>query len=84
MAAYHAGTWALSSAPPLHPKLRRSLCELCPPAPQVVSDLNVASILFVLCAGFPSAKASNLSPFAPFGGKGVFAASAVVFFAFVS
>lgn len=51
---------------------------------QVVSGLNVASILFVLCAGFPSAKASNLSPFAPFGGKGVFAASAVVFFAFVS
>ncbi|PRW59844.1 transcription elongation factor SPT5-like protein 1 [Chlorella sorokiniana] len=49
----------------------------------VVSGLNVASILFVLCAGFPSAKASNLSPFAPFGGKGVFAASAVVFFAFV-
>ncbi|KAI7841378.1 hypothetical protein COHA_004996 [Chlorella ohadii] len=50
----------------------------------VVSGLNVASILFVLCAGFPSAKASNLSPFAPFGGKGVFAASAVVFFAFVA
>lgn len=43
----------------------------------------MASILFVLCAGFPSAKASNLSPFSPFGANGVFAASAVVFFAFV-
>lgn len=45
--------------------------------------MNIASIIFVLCAGFPNAKPANLTPFAPFGADGVFAGAAVVFFAFV-
>ncbi|KAL4420141.1 hypothetical protein ABPG77_010357 [Micractinium sp. CCAP 211/92] len=49
----------------------------------VVTALNIASILFILCAGFPKAHAANLSPFAPFGARGVFSAAAVLFFSFV-
>ena len=49
----------------------------------VVSALNVASILLVLCAGFPQAQPANLAPFAPYGAQGVFSAAAVVFFSYV-
>ncbi|KAL4458687.1 hypothetical protein ABPG75_013552 [Micractinium tetrahymenae] len=49
----------------------------------VVTALNIASILFILGAGFPKAQAANLSPFAPFGARGVFSAAAVLFFSFV-
>ena len=49
----------------------------------MVSALNIASILFVLCAGFPQAQPANLVPFAPGGAKGVFSAAAVVFFSYV-
>lgn len=52
-------------------------------APAVVTALNIASILFILCAGFPKANAANLSPFAPFGARGVLSAAAVLFFSFV-
>jgi APA family basic amino acid/polyamine antiporter len=50
-----------------------------------VSALNIASILFVLCAGFPQAHPANLTDdgFAPYGVRGVFAGAAVVFFAFI-
>ncbi|EFN50706.1 hypothetical protein CHLNCDRAFT_7483, partial [Chlorella variabilis] len=51
----------------------------------VVSALNLASIMFVLCAGFPKAQPSNLYDhgFAPYGATGVLSGAAVVFFAFI-
>lgn len=54
-------------------------------APAVVSALNLASIMFVLCAGFPKAQPSNLYDhgFAPYGATGVLSGAAVVFFAFI-
>lgn len=51
--------------------------------PAVVSALNVASIVFVLCAGFPQAETANLAPFSPYGAEGVFKGAAVVFFSFI-
>lgn len=48
-----------------------------------MSALNIASIIFVLCAGFPQAQPANLTPFTPYGADGVFAGASVVFFAFV-
>lgn len=49
----------------------------------VVTGLNLASILFILCAGFPQGNADNLRPFAPFGVRGTFSAASVLFFSFI-
>lgn len=48
-----------------------------------VTGLNLAAVLFVLCAGFPFADAANFTPFAPYGLRGVFSAASMVFFSFV-
>ena len=45
--------------------------------------LNLASIAFVLLAGLPRAQPANLTPFLPFGTRGMFSAASVVFFAFI-
>lgn len=45
--------------------------------------LNVACIAFVLVAGLPRAEPANLTPFFPYGSRGMFAGSSIVFFAFV-
>ncbi|TKY60193.1 Cationic amino acid transporter 1 [Spatholobus suberectus] len=50
---------------------------------------NIATIIhslvlvFIIVAGFIKANPSNLTPFAPFGARGVFKASAVLFFAYM-
>ena len=49
----------------------------------VVTSMNIVVIIYVLCAGFPFGTASNLVPFAPFGVRGIFTASSIVFFSFV-
>jgi APA family basic amino acid/polyamine antiporter len=49
----------------------------------VVTGMNLIAILYVIAAGLPFARASNLAPFMPFGVRGIFSASSVVFFAFV-
>lgn len=50
----------------------------------MVTVLNLASIIFVLCVGFPQAKVSNVTAdFNPYGTRGVFSGAAVVFFAFI-
>lgn len=46
------------------------------------SAVNSAVILFVIIAGFSHGKASNLTPFLPFGAKGIFQAAAIVYFAY--
>lgn len=49
----------------------------------VVTLVNLIAIFYIVLAAAPLAEASNLKPFAPEGMRGVFAASSVVFFAFV-
>ncbi|TKW29693.1 hypothetical protein SEVIR_3G413000v4 [Setaria viridis] len=50
----------------------------------ILSIVHLAVIAFIVVAGLTRAKASNLTAdFAPFGARGVFAASAVLFFAYI-
>ncbi|KAG0468780.1 hypothetical protein HPP92_018108 [Vanilla planifolia] len=49
----------------------------------VASIVHLAVILFIIIAGLTKAHTSNLSPFTPFGVRGIFSASAVLFFAYV-
>lgn len=48
----------------------------------IASAINTIVILFVLIAGFVHADTSNLTPFLPYGAKGVFQAAAIVYFAY--
>lgn len=48
----------------------------------IASAINSAVIIFVIIAGFLHAKTSNLTPFLPYGVKGIFQAAAVVYFAY--
>ncbi|KAI3440289.1 uncharacterized protein J3R85_003924 [Psidium guajava] len=48
----------------------------------IASAINTVVILFVIIAGFVHADTSNLTPFLPYGAKGVFQAAAVVYFAY--
>ncbi|KAJ4831199.1 Catabolite repression protein cat5 [Turnera subulata] len=48
----------------------------------IASAVNTVVILFVIIAGFAHANTSNLTPFLPFGAKGIFQAAAVVYFAY--
>ncbi|KAG2689370.1 hypothetical protein I3843_09G134400 [Carya illinoinensis] len=48
----------------------------------IASAVNTVVILFVIIAGFAHAKTSNLTPFLPYGAKGVFQAAAIVYFAY--
>ncbi|XP_039798760.1 cationic amino acid transporter 1-like [Panicum virgatum] len=50
----------------------------------VLSIVHLAVIAFIVVAGLTRAKAANLTAhFAPFGARGIFAASAVLFFAYI-
>ena len=49
----------------------------------LVTSLNLVVICYILAAGFPRAHASYLADFAPYGARGVFRASSVVFFSYV-
>ncbi|EEF35774.1 cationic amino acid transporter, putative [Ricinus communis] len=49
----------------------------------VASIVHVITILFIIIAGFTKADTKNYSPFAPYNSRGIFVASAVVFFAYV-
>lgn len=48
----------------------------------IASAVNTVVILFVIVAGFAHANTANLSPFLPFGARGVFQAAAIVYFAY--
>ena len=49
-----------------------------------VTGMNLAVICFIMGVGFPLGfKASNLTPFAPMGARGVFGGASRVFFSFV-
>lgn len=48
----------------------------------IASAINTVVILFVIIAGFIHADTSNLTPFMPYGVKGVFQAAAIVYFAY--
>ncbi|KAF5475344.1 hypothetical protein F2P56_007155 [Juglans regia] len=48
----------------------------------IASAVNTVVILFVIIAGFAHANTSNLTPFLPYGAKGVFQAAAIVYFAY--
>ncbi|KAK7329371.1 hypothetical protein VNO77_23533 [Canavalia gladiata] len=48
----------------------------------IASAINTIVILFVIIAGFAHADTSNLTPFLPFGAKGVFQAAAIIYFAY--
>ncbi|ESW10854.1 hypothetical protein PHAVU_009G243600 [Phaseolus vulgaris] len=48
----------------------------------IASAINTAVIIFVIVAGFLHADTSNLSPFLPYGAKGVFQAAAILYFAY--
>ncbi|KAJ7536953.1 hypothetical protein O6H91_12G089600 [Diphasiastrum complanatum] len=49
----------------------------------ITSVLHVAIILFTIIAGLTNAKASNLTPFLPYGVRGMFSAASVLFFAYL-
>lgn len=49
----------------------------------IASVVHVVVILFIIIAGLIKADTKNYVPFAPFGPRGVFKASAVLFFAYV-
>ncbi|KAG0475483.1 hypothetical protein HPP92_015169 [Vanilla planifolia] len=49
----------------------------------VASIVHIFSILFILVAGFTKADVRNLTPFIPFGTRGIFSSSAVLFFSYV-
>ncbi|KAJ4976560.1 hypothetical protein NE237_001666 [Protea cynaroides] len=48
----------------------------------IASAINTVVIVFVIIAGFLHANTSNLTPFFPYGAKGVFRAAAIVYFAY--
>ncbi|KAG1330299.1 cationic amino acid transporter 5-like [Cocos nucifera] len=48
----------------------------------LTSLLSVAVIAFIIAAGFAHTDASNLTPFFPYGARGVFQAAAVVYWAY--
>lgn len=48
----------------------------------IATALNTLVILFVIIAGFAHANPSNLTPFLPYGAKGIFQAAAIVYFAY--
>ncbi|CAL5184455.1 unnamed protein product [Lathyrus oleraceus] len=48
----------------------------------IASAINTAVIIFVIIAGFLHADTSNLTPFLPYGVRGVFQASAILYFAY--
>lgn len=48
----------------------------------ITSAISILVILFIIVLGFSHAKPSNLSPFLPYGVKGVFKAAAIVYFAY--
>ncbi|KAL0540556.1 hypothetical protein IC582_020564 [Cucumis melo] len=49
----------------------------------VASILHVVVIVFIIIAGLTQANPKNFTPFAPYGPRGIFEASAVLFFAYV-
>ena len=49
----------------------------------LASIVHVVVILFIVIAGLIKADTKNYTPFAPFGARGIFQASAVLFFAYV-
>ncbi|KAL9264605.1 Cationic amino acid transporter 1-like protein [Drosera capensis] len=49
----------------------------------LASIVHVVVILFVIIAGLTKADTKNYTPFAPFGVRGIFKASAVLFFAYL-
>lgn len=48
----------------------------------IASAINSAVIIFVIIAGFSHGKSSNMTPFLPFGVKGIFQGAAIVYFAY--
>ncbi|XP_010241174.1 PREDICTED: cationic amino acid transporter 1-like [Nelumbo nucifera] len=49
----------------------------------IASIVHVIIIIFIIVAGFIKADTKNYTPFTPFGARGIFKASAVLFFAYV-
>ncbi|GKV32077.1 hypothetical protein SLEP1_g40708 [Rubroshorea leprosula] len=49
----------------------------------IASIIHIAVILFIIIAGFTKADTKNYTPFAPFGVRGIFKSSAVLFFAYL-
>ncbi|KAG8062842.1 hypothetical protein GUJ93_ZPchr0003g17408 [Zizania palustris] len=49
----------------------------------VLSIVHVAVIVFIIVAGLTKADTSNMRDFTPYGARGIFAASAVLFFAYI-
>ncbi|XP_010051968.2 cationic amino acid transporter 1 [Eucalyptus grandis] len=49
----------------------------------IASIVHILVIIFIIVAGLTKANTQNYTPFAPFGARGVFKASAVLFFAYV-
>ncbi|XP_020096672.1 cationic amino acid transporter 1 [Ananas comosus] len=49
----------------------------------IASIIHLVVILFIIVAGLTKADTHNLSPFTPYGPRGIFASAAVLFFAYV-
>ncbi|KAK8963433.1 Cationic amino acid transporter 1 [Platanthera guangdongensis] len=49
----------------------------------IASIIHMAVIIFIVVAGLTKADTRNLAPFTPLGARGIFSASAVLFFAYV-
>jgi APA family basic amino acid/polyamine antiporter len=49
----------------------------------IATIVHIAVIIFIIIAGLTKADAKNYTQFAPFGARGIFQASAILFFAYV-
>jgi APA family basic amino acid/polyamine antiporter len=49
----------------------------------IASVANMFIITFIIIAGLAHAKAENYTPFTPFGARGIFSASSILFFAYL-
>ena len=49
----------------------------------VTTVIHITLVVFIIIAGLTQASASNYSPFAPFGARGVFNGASIVFFSYI-
>lgn len=49
----------------------------------VITVLHLVVVVFIIIAGLAKSNAGNMTPFAPFGARGIFDGAALVFFSYI-
>ena len=69
---------------PMHDRRQGKLISICvSPFRAVTTVIHITLVVFIIIAGLTQASASNYSPFAPFGARGVFNGASIVFFSYI-